>query len=691
MAIEFGAVRATGAFGIALETPPRAELRLAVNHLDLDDWLGPPQPWRLADGDPGDLPAPALPLSWAASLELSVPAIGYNGQIVRQARLEAAMDAGTLSVRRLSAQLPGGSDLAMIGSLSTGDGEPRFEMSAELGSNDLRGLLGWLGQEPAGLPSERLRRFTAAFTLAGMPNDFRLTGLDVTLDNTRLTGGLAYADRGRPGLGVAFEIDRLDLDAYRGLAAGFPGAEPVDRSWADRLAWLRRFDANVEGRIGTLALDGLALDRVEINGALRRGGVILHRAAIGSVAGASVAVTGSVAALAPLAGLDLDLDFRAPSAEPVARALGMALPVPAEALGALSLAGRVRTEEDGRLGLTLAAGAAGGTVSLGGTVTDPAGSPDLALGVRVIHPDLPGLIRAVLPEYRPAGEPGGIDLYARLRHAPAGDRPRRLAIEGLQGSIGPVSVVGQADLEVGDAARPRFDAELRTSAIVLDPFLPARHAAGSGRSWWAGLLDPAMLGAADGTLALTAAAIETGGFRISDPALRAELRDGRLTLSQLSGGAFGGTLGVSGRIAAASSPAAEVEVNLVGARLDEVLEAAFGSDALSGTLDFGLTLRLPDAGWAGAGRSNAGDREWLAGATGSGLIAVRDGAVAGLDLNALVELLDRPGVALDRLQPVLTAGRTAFAALNAPDGKIRQGREVGLLKLPLPAPKPCGW
>ncbi len=144
--------------------------------------------------------------------------------------------------------------------------------------------------------------------------------------------------------------------------------------------------------------------------------------------------------------------------------------------------------------------------------------------------------------------------------------------------------------------------------------------------------DPSWLRAIDGRLALTATSLTAGGVRVEQPALRAGLADGVLTLDQLDGEWLGGQLGVSGRVVAKAGqvPSLEADVTIVKAALAEVA-AGSGLALGGGTVD--LDMSLTSAGTDGGAL--------LRQLAGRGRVVGTGALLHGLDLGALRERLIR--------------------------------------------------
>src|SRR5262249_30339389 len=126
-------MRAGGALGLTLGTPPRFDATLAINRLDVDRWSA-----SLPPAAPAAAPPAARP-SLHGALDLTIDAVLWRGGVLRQARLSGALGDAGLTIRQAGAQLPGGSDVSLFGHVALG-AAPRFDGQLEGGADNLRGL-----------------------------------------------------------------------------------------------------------------------------------------------------------------------------------------------------------------------------------------------------------------------------------------------------------------------------------------------------------------------------------------------------------------------------------------------------------------------------------------------------------------------------------------------------------------------
>ncbi|WP_429224201.1 AsmA family protein [Inquilinus ginsengisoli] len=656
---DLGDMRAAGGIAVTLAPVPKVEATLGFNRLALADWVG--------DGvDPATLAGrlaavlsrkAALPV--AGTLDLSVAALAVRDGLVRDLRLQATLDPARIGLTRLAFGLPGGASAAASGAIRLdGDRPAADQLSVQLAADDLRGALDWAGIDPGAIPATALRRGRIAGTLTGDIVNLRVASLDADLDGNRLTGALTYVAGDRPGLGARLTISRLDIDAYR--PAGAPPLSELlqsDPGLRDRLlAALTGADVNLDASVDAVAVDGAAFTGLRLEATLAQGALTLHSGRVEGPGGMGLSLNGAIGRLAGLGDIDLQATLDAQDPSTLLRALRLHGAVPTPPAGPLKASLRLRGDP-ASLSVDGTVDALGGTVALGGSLSDAATALHATLGLRLTHPDLPGLLQRVGEGGLAAPDLGGIDLYADA------DWTRgRLRLDNLQGTVGPVSLGGTVELDAG-GARPRLAVSLRTTALPLDRLLAGLAPSGDAAGQWpARPFDLGGLAGIDGNLDLDAAAVSLAGWTLDQPELHARLDQGGLNLDRLSAGVAGGRLGLNGRIdwsqGDAQMPRWSGHADLVDADLADVLRQSAGPQGLAGRLDLGL-----DA--TSAGNSIAG---LVYGLDGKGLVAVRDAALAGIDLAAAGRLLADPGLPgafLEGLRAAFAGGSTAVPAINA--------------------------
>ncbi len=657
-------------------------LALTLNQVDLD---------RLATGPAGSLaagsaPAPALavlPFGLRGQIDLSIEALRWRRDIIRDTRLHATFEHGVVDVPRLAAILPGPSDLSLNGRLESISGQPEFRGAAELESNNLRLLLNWLGATTGTIPADRLRKLSMSSHFTALADRIEIGGLDLTIDATRLTGAATVALRQRLGIGARLVVDQLNADAYLPTSRS-PATADASAAATNYPALLAAFDANVDAVIDTLTWRGQPARGVHFAATLQGGSLSLREAAIGDIAGASATASGEMSGIAsgnPT--WRASIAARGPEMAHLARLVAPDSVVGGVLSGPFSLKSDV-AGEPGRIAFDVDLAARGGRARVSGEVAEgdaggPNGGPTIDLGIEVSHPSFSGLAHDLLPGYQPAGgDPGAVTLSGKLNEAKGIVTAREATL-----TIGGLTIEGDATLAL-TGARPKLTADLRFNEIALDRFLPVRQAAGLARPsgpprlwhaqagigpaplpgaaakpWSHEPLDLTSLAMIDADVSLEGGAFSWGALRIEQPVTILALTDGLFRLDRLSGGLFGGTVEANGQLAVRDG-GAKAGVSLHRAALEQALELAAGTGSIAGRADVEFTF-------ATSGLSAA---EIVSQLRGSGRLASRDGTVFGIDLPALSARLDevkRTGD-LGGLLHGLSGGRTRYRTL---DGTFR--------------------
>ena len=350
--LQLGEVRATGAVNATFGQTPAIDVALALAWIDLDklsrlERRAPaaqrPAP-RPANGATTRVDTAATPRERAAekildlSLDLGIEALGLNGGIVRQLRLNAVMSRGDLVINQASALLPGGTELTGFARIDADAQPARIEGTVSARSDNMRGLLGWLGIDTSEVPAGRLRRFESQARVEGTPSRIELTGFNLVFDSTHATGGIAIAPGARIGLGIDLKIDQINIDGYS--AAPAQSGQPAG---ASSPALLDRFDANLALAAETMTVGGETISGAVLDATLQRGDVVLRSLEIRDLAGAQVEMRGQLAAVTRQAAADLQISLRADDASRLLRLVDLTAAAPTP----LALAGRLTGQAGG--------------------------------------------------------------------------------------------------------------------------------------------------------------------------------------------------------------------------------------------------------------------------------------------------------------------------------------------------------
>ncbi len=468
--LTFGNLQAGGAVTVSLGEEPSYDLALAIGHLDLDRLLAGtengrrPAAGKSGDGAPdmaGGL-LPAVPKNLRGSLVVTIEGLRYRGGVVSQVQLDAMADNGALRLERLSALLPGGSDLRLSGDARTADGGPRFDGKVELASNNLRGLLSWLDANPTAIPASRLATMVLTSDFNVTQEQARISNMNLRMDGTVVEGAATILLQARPSFGLALNIDRINLDGYIPSAGAADlsaradsdnaksDGKVADKVASNPLAVLDKFDSNFVLNIDELAYNAAPIRGLSVELGLAAGKLVVRRAAVRDFAGANLSFSGSGEGFADKPEGKLKLRVRAKYIDGLARLAGMELPVPPKRLQGLTLDGRIEGDAD-HLNFDIKTTLAGLRGAANGTASDLMGRPSAELKLELSHKSLAALSRTFDLGIKPLAR---ADTPVSLRGNAKGDG-RALALDlAMHLAGGEVKAKGSVDALENEA---KFD------------------------------------------------------------------------------------------------------------------------------------------------------------------------------------------------------------------------------------------
>ncbi len=402
--LRLGDLQGGGAVSATFGPEPAFDAALSVNRIDLDTLLAV----NGGDGDAGtgaaapaedDAQAPAyptIPANLRGSLSLAVDGVAFNGGVIRQFQANAAVADGRLTLSRLSALLPGSSDVSVSGALTTAGGAPQFDGKLETASSNLRGLANWLRLDLSRVSADRLGSLTFTGNIRATPDLLQLYGVNLRLDATTVTGGLAYRIQDRPSFGLELSVDRFNLDGY--LVSAPPEkatAEPAATATnatesAAPLAALDSFDTNFKLNIGQLTYNKTRIQGVDVDMRLIGGVLTVNSATVKNLAGASLGMSATGANFSDKAAFKANLSMASNDLSGLARLTQIELPVPAQRLGRADLTARLDGNVD-ELKFDVKSNLAGGAVTLVGGLSQLMTTPAFDLTLDASHASLAGL------------------------------------------------------------------------------------------------------------------------------------------------------------------------------------------------------------------------------------------------------------------------------------------------------------
>lgn len=657
-----GETSGQGSLTVGWEDGLTADLTLALDRLNLGDPAAPAS--SLADAflardglaTLADALPPALLDELTASFDVTVNSARVRDGLFTDLRFCGQVEGPSLRLDAIMATGPGQTDIRISGAAAVADDGPEIDLLARFDSNDFRAFLAGFGIDLANLPADRLRRVVASGRLDGRPGELRLTGGEVQVDGSQIDFGLAYVDGDVPGIGLRFDLDRLDVDRYLPELAVAPVAPLVEVLDLAR-ALAGRVNLNVDATVGSLVVGGATWQDIRLDATLAGAALSLREARLGGAAGAGLSAAGYIADLAALSGLDVRLTgHAAPTLASLLDLFGWPVPPVLAALGVVDTEVVLGGTADA-LSVSVLAEGSRGHMEFAGTIAGAAAGwaeAEIVGTARLRHRSVAELARAVAEPLTLPAELGEADAFAEIALGPDG-----WSAGNVQVVLGPVSLVGSLH---SDAEDGWIHGDFRFGRLDLGDWL-----GGAGR-WpldrlgdWseAPLSGPWPEGWTPLDLNLSGATLAWQGLEIAEPRARLMGDASGVVLEGLSGRALGGQLVADARLAAGAVPDLTVQLDLVDIALEDFLATVLRTDGVTGTAELSLAV-------SGEGRTPA---ELVRSLSGEGELAVASGEIAGFDLAAMDDALARridPIDFVDLVRRAGTSGTTGFAAISAP-------------------------
>ncbi|KJE35995.1 hypothetical protein UF64_07855 [Thalassospira sp. HJ] len=674
LSIRFGETRGSGAIAIDQEPSLSADVALRFNQLDLDSILvladmgdatsspaaNSADSASTASGDAaggaqsipsqssvkkgGTANAPAIPADLTASIDFEVETLIYNQTPVHNARINAAIANSKVTLNEVSAGLPGGTDVAVFGSISGETPTPSAELSYEVASENIRAVIRWLGADVDGIRADRLRRFSLTGGIKGTSEQLNISDLDLRVDDTAIRGAVVanLSGSGLPALGIGLKLDRINLDQY--LAAS-PDAEvsvsatsdagstssgdggtassgggtasatkpDMVKVIKDALAPLEGLAANYRLAADEIISSGVSVRGISIDGSISGPDITLTNFAVADAAGLSASAKGVFNGSANVPAFDnLSVRVTAKTLEPLAKLTGITLPAPASSYKSvqanLGLNGPVT-------GPTVAVDVSNPLlqVALDGVVSEMLGSnPGIDGKLAVQASSLNRALELLAPTYTPSGNLGRLAVSGNVQ-----GNAQNVALDGLKLILGAFETAGNVRFD-GSQAQPKLSVDLSGGKLVVDPFLPAAERASlmpgigsgprkaafnlpkttnvtrvdarDGTPWDDNVIDVSALRSIDADISIALDQLDFDTYSLINPDLKANLVNGLLTIPSFTGLLGQGDLAINGTFDARSAdvPKLALAGKLDGSRIESLAPIRVANDTILGGV--GLTF-----------------------------------------------------------------------------------------------------
>jgi len=367
-----------------------------------------------------------------------------------------------------------------------------------------------------------------------------------------LSGTVTQGDK--PTVDLLVNVKKLDLDQLqKKLGSGSSESAPAlsaggqsDKSPAGMdMPFDGRIRADIDNvTVGGRGYSGIHADISSIGNALQ-----ITKLAATLPEKTTIKASGSVADTKNVSGLDLTISANVPNAELLAGSYNATLPELPRKIGPVSVNGKL-TGSLKALGFDMGVQIWGMKASGAGTVANPLDTPvinQLKFGLQ--HPSFADAMRIVQPDFvSTPGFAGPLDLSGQVAW---GDD--QYHVTEIKGMFGKTSLSGAMD--VATSPKPSVTGDLKLGNLVL-PTAASKKAQSTGAvaqpsdkaRWSREAIDVAWMRSFDADLKISADSISQNLWQFTDANLEFVLKDGTLTIGDMSAGLFGGQASLNGEI-----------------------------------------------------------------------------------------------------------------------------------------------
>lgn len=577
-----------------------------------------------------------LPQNISGKVAVQVAALTYKGGQISDLELAADLKDGVLNVSKATAMAPGVTDVSLTGTATTKDGNLAFDGNTFVVISDPSGLANWLGAKvPDGIAG-RVRKISYKSKVALTSESLTLSGIDVGVDRSRISGGVTLALRKRLSFGASINVDTLNLDAYlnggsskKAAASATPASAKTKSSGASISevagAWaalraLNDFDANANFKVGVLSYGGKSYRDIRFDGTLYSGELKIREAKLGSFGGASGAIKGTLNGFGGVPELS-NVTFNAKAADvaKLARQLGNA-DVP-KGIGAAKVSGSV----NGSLlkpKLSIKADAMGGKTAVEGSFSLlPIGFGFDGI-IKTTHPKPTKVFSAMGLDYRPKGPIAAMDLGFNLK-----SDGKTHEVTNISGTLDKTTLAGVATITTG-GAKTGISANLQAGDLNIEHFLPREgktkksasfrqrlrrglkpgvvlasmgvntyepvaelaQASRANRRWSRDVIGLSVLNTINADVTLTAKSIRYAKHKLTNADVHATVANGVLNADRIKGKIYGGPVSGTAKVRAKGAPTMDVKLNLNDLNVAQVMKAVAGQKGVKGALKFNMAF-----------------------------------------------------------------------------------------------------
>lgn len=221
----------------------------------------------------------------------------YRDQTIRDFNLSLDFIDNNLTIKNLTATLPGETTSSVKGDIFSADEVLSYNLDVSLSTNDFEKTANWLGAEIKPIVTATYKKAVISANLSGTMKTIKISPFDITLDKTAMKGDLGIVRGERNSAYLVLNADSVNFDNY---ISSLPNEEKA-KDFAGRTAYrfgklgfLKDFDLHLNSKLGLGIYENIPFENVQFDMELSKGVMNVQALNIGSLANSTLKFEGKI-------------------------------------------------------------------------------------------------------------------------------------------------------------------------------------------------------------------------------------------------------------------------------------------------------------------------------------------------------------------------------------------------------------
>lgn len=221
----------------------------------------------------------------------------YNGQNIKDFNLSLDYFDNILTFKNLTATLTGDTSVNVTGDVFSNNDELTYNLKTSYNTTDLQKVAKWLGYNLEQVSPSTFKRSVANATLEGTLKTVKIAPFDITLDKSSVNGEIGIITGARNNIYMNVSSDNINFDNY---IKPLP-KEELQKPFSERMAYrfknlgfLNDAEIMLIAKLNLGIYENVPFENTQVNLDIIQGDMNISKLTIGSVANASVDLSGKV-------------------------------------------------------------------------------------------------------------------------------------------------------------------------------------------------------------------------------------------------------------------------------------------------------------------------------------------------------------------------------------------------------------